>query len=55
VVIGYAIYDLVKKNGFTLQGAKEKYKSTKELNKNRKLVENINKLKFFLLTLKNQL
>ena len=50
------IYDLVKKNGFTLQGAKEKlkYKSTKELNKNKELVENLNKLKSILLTLKNQ-
>ncbi|MEO8759670.1 MAG: MerR family transcriptional regulator [Bacteroidia bacterium] len=51
------VYSLVKENGFTLQGAKDKLKNkpTKELNKNTELVENLNKLKSFLLTLKDQL
>ncbi|MEO8759478.1 MAG: MerR family transcriptional regulator [Bacteroidia bacterium] len=51
------VYNLVKENGFTLQGAKDKLKNkpAKELNKNKELVENLNKLKSFLLTLKDQL
>ena len=45
------VYNLVKENGYTLQGAKEKLKqkSTKEINKNMELVENLNRLKSFCL------
>ncbi|HXD93178.1 MAG TPA: MerR family transcriptional regulator [Bacteroidia bacterium] len=51
------VYHLVKEKGFTLQGAKEKLKQkpTQEINKNLEAIESLNKLKSFLVELKNQL
>jgi DNA-binding transcriptional MerR regulator len=51
------VYHLVKEKGFTLQGAKEKLKQkpAQEINKNLEAIESLNKLKSFLVELKNQL
>jgi DNA-binding transcriptional MerR regulator len=51
------VYHLVKEKGFTLQGAKEKLKQkpAQEINKNLEVIESLNKLKSFLVELKNQL
>jgi len=51
------VYHLVKEKGFTLQGAKEKLKQkpAQEINKNLEAIESLNKLKSFLVGLKNQL
>ena len=51
------VYHLVKEKGFTLQGAKEKLKQkpAQAINKNLEAIESLNKLKSFLLELKNQL
>lgn len=51
------VYHLVKEKGFTLQGAKEKLKQkpVEELNKNMEVIENLNKLKSFLIELKSHL
>ena len=51
------VYHLVKEKGFTLQGAKEKLKqkSPQVIHKNLEAIENLNKLKSFLLELKSQL
>jgi DNA-binding transcriptional MerR regulator len=51
------VYHLVKEKGFTLQGAKEKLKQkpAKEINKNLEVIENLTRLKSFLLDLKSQL
>ncbi len=51
------VYNLVKENGFTLQGAKEKLKQkpTRDRDKNIEVIQNLNNLKTFLLNLKSQL
>ena len=58
------VYHLVKEKGFTLQGAKEKLKekpvratksNSQDNTKNAEIIENLNKLKSFLLELKSQL
>jgi len=51
------VYHLVKEKGFTLQGAKDKLKQkpAQAINKNLEAIESLNKLKSFLVELKNQL
>ena len=50
------IYHLVKERGFTLEGAKQKLKENKEDTvQNYKVVESLQKLKSFLVGLKNDL
>ncbi len=51
------IFHLVKEKGFTLQGAKEKLKTSKyeDVSKNAELVESLKKLKEFLLDMKKDL
>lgn len=52
----YIIYHLVKERGFTLQGAKEKLKENKEDTINSvEIVKSLNRIKKFLLDLKNEL
>ena len=52
----YIIYHLVKERGFTLQGAKEKLKGNKEDTINSvEIVKSLNRVKKFLLDLKNEL
>ncbi len=50
------IYHLVKEKGYTLQGAKDKLKTGKlSLQENRKVVDSLEKLKAFMVQLKDQL
>ena len=50
------IYHLVKEKGYTLQGAKDKLKTGKQsLQENRKVVDSLEKLKAFMVQLKDQL
>ena len=52
----YIIYHLVKERGFTLQGAKEKLKGNKEDTINSvEIVKSLNRVKKFLLDLKNEI
>ncbi len=52
----YVIYHLVKERGFTLQGAKEKLKENKEDTINNiEIVKSLNKIKDFLLNVKEKL
>ncbi|MCD6113509.1 MAG: MerR family transcriptional regulator [Bacteroidales bacterium] len=52
----YIIYHLVKERGFTLQGAKDKLKENKEDTINNiEIVKSLNKIKSFLLEIKEQL
>ena len=52
----YIIYHLVKERGFTLQGAKEKLKDNKEDTINSvEIVKSLNRVKKFLLDLKNEI
>jgi DNA-binding transcriptional MerR regulator len=52
----YIIYHLVKERGFTLPGAKEKLKENMEDTVNNvEIVESLNKIKKFLLELKEEL
>jgi len=50
------IFHLVKEKGYTLQGAKDKLKTGKQsLQENRKVVDSLEKLKAFMVQLKDQL
>jgi len=50
------IFHLVKDKGFTLQGAKEHLKSNKsEVKENQKIIDSLERLKQFLLEVKEQL
>jgi DNA-binding transcriptional MerR regulator len=50
------IYHLVKERGFTLQGAREKLKSNKEdLAKTVEAIDSLNRIKGFLLEIKEQM
>lgn len=50
------IFNLIKDKGFTLQGAKDYMKSNKnEIVENQKIIDSLEKLKSFMLTLKEQL
>ncbi len=52
----YVIYHLVKERGFTLQGAKNKMKDNKEDTiKNVEIIKSLNKIKDFLLEIKEEL
>jgi len=52
----YIIFHLVKERGFTLQGAKDKLKGNKEETiQNIEIVSSLNKIKDFLLKIKNEL
>ncbi|OIP01275.1 MAG: MerR family transcriptional regulator [Bacteroidetes bacterium CG2_30_33_31] len=53
----YIIYNLVKERGYTLQGAKEMLKSEKidDTTKKIEIVNSLEKVKSFLLELKNEL
>jgi len=52
----YIIFHLVKERGFTLQGAKDKLKGNKEETiQNIEIVSSLNKIKDFLLEIKNEL
>ena len=52
----YIIFHLVKERGYTLQGAKDKLKQdSTELNSSIEVVKTLNKLKGFLLGIKNKL
>jgi DNA-binding transcriptional MerR regulator len=52
----YIIFHLVKERGFTLQGAKDKLTGNKEETiQNIEIVSSLNKLKDFLLDIKNEL
>ncbi|MDF3078760.1 MAG: MerR family transcriptional regulator [Sphingobacteriaceae bacterium] len=51
-----AIFHLVKDKGFTLQGAKEHLKANKnDVKENQKIISSLEKLKQFLLEVKEQL
>lgn len=50
------VYSLVKEKGFTLQGAKDKIKEKRNLlQNNMEMVESLEKVKSFLIDLKNRL
>ena len=50
------IFNLIKDKGFTLQGAKDYMKSNKdEIVENQKIIDSLEKLKSFMLTLNEQL
>lgn len=50
------IFNLIKDKGFTLQGAKDYMKSNKnEVVENQKIIDSLEKLKSFMLTLNEQL
>jgi len=52
----YIIFNLVKERGYTLQGAKEKLKENKEETiQNIEMVKSLNKIKNFLLEIKEEL
>ena len=52
----YIIFHLVKERGFTLQGAKEKLKGNKEGTiHNIEIVKNLNKIKDFLIKIREEL
>jgi len=52
----YIIFHLVKERGYTLQGAKEKLKENKEETiQNIEMVKSLNKIKNFLLEIKEEL
>ncbi|MCK9618553.1 MAG: MerR family transcriptional regulator [Lentimicrobiaceae bacterium] len=52
----YIIYHLVKERGYTLQGAKEKLENNKaDISAEAEIVQSLNKIKNFLLEIKDQL
>ena len=52
----HMIYQLVKESGYTLQGAKERMKNNKDnTEKNFEIIKSMNKLKDFLLAIKEEL